>query len=878
MPKTYKIKKCLLYLSVIPILLIFTKNTYISAQSSPTISNISDNKNEYSNDAIPKFEKFEITFDIQTAAVNPQFPYDPSPPMGIDMSTPNYNGVTVNALFTPDNWRTVYTQPAFYYQVFDEQIKNNKDWFYPTGVYQWMVRFSPNTTGPWQYKITVEDSSGSTESIPQPFTVSTSSNHGFVKVSPNDSRYFEFDDGTYFPALGYNSEYGRINWDSPSSNLAQFQAMEQNGIQFLRLWLTQWGLFSSLDVTWASMRNGPDDSGSRITQPYKTNDVSFQIQRYWQPCLAQGIWKAEPAVKRATTYRVFVRYAIPSDLSQATDPTKPKGLALKLAGWIDPPSVNPTANCASSGTGTVTNDDKNNYPNTATRDIDNNLQWKILSGTFTSGSTQDFMQRFYMVMENVDHVTNPKQPDGTYDPRENIFVDRVEIREDAPGCDYAADGEGALYDLTNGQCGVDIISRPSPAFHQYFDQKFSRSFDKVMEMAEQHDVYFKLVTLEKNEYIQQRIAYDGTITSAASNNNFYGNWRNMTKVRWLQQAWWRYLQARWGYSPNVHSWELLNEGDPYSGLHHTLADEMGKYMHQFGPNSHLATLSNWHSFPLPGLWNNANYPNIDIADVHQYIYGDRNIDLRVDQKADGTQQSGKTIPIQTAADHYDAALSVYNLSMNIGAKQLYGTNMPTIRGETGFTTTGSGPYDPDIRLDTQGVWLHNFVWAQINAGGVIESPWYSTETIYYGSVDLRDRYRPYYTFIKDIPLSNGQYVDAQATVTNPKLRAWGQKDLTNGNAHIWVQNMYHRWAYLIPFVGNSISFGQVAAGTTGTTSYTFKNPVNFETTVESIVLGKTLSEFAMSSHDCTILPVTTPPAPPLILHSQPQLYSRCKII
>jgi len=41
---------------------------------------------------------------------------------------------------------------------------------------------------------------------------------------------------------------------------------------------------------------------------------------------------------------------------------------------------------------------------------------------------------------------------------------------------------------------------------------------------------------------------------------FYGLGRSQNKVRWIQQTWWRYLQARWGYSPNIHSWELTNEG------------------------------------------------------------------------------------------------------------------------------------------------------------------------------------------------------------------------------------------------------------------------------------------------------------------------------
>lgn len=51
------------------------------------------------------------------------------------------------------------------------------------------------------------------------------------------------------------------------------------------------------------------------------------------------------------------------------------------------------------------------------------------------------------------------------------------------------------------------------------------------------------------------------------------NREEKTKIRWLLEAWWRYLQARWGYSPAIYSWELLNEGVPDSTLHYILTDE-----------------------------------------------------------------------------------------------------------------------------------------------------------------------------------------------------------------------------------------------------------------------------------------------------------------
>ncbi|GAH68787.1 unnamed protein product, partial [marine sediment metagenome] len=45
--------------------------------------------------------------------------------------------------------------------------------------------------------------------------------------------------------------------------------------------------------------------------------------------------------------------------------------------------------------------------------------------------------------------------------------------------------------------------------------------------------------------------------------------------------------------------------------------------------------------------------------------------------------------------------------------------------------------------------------------------------------------------------NNGNYEDMAATVTGTDLRAWGQKDLANDNAHLWVQNDEHTWYNIV---------------------------------------------------------------------------------
>ncbi len=46
-------------------------------------------------------------------------------------------------------------------------------------------------------------------------------------------------------------------------------------------------------------------------------------------------------------------------------------------------------------------------------------------------------------------------------------------------------------------------------------------------------------------------------------------------------------------------------------------------------------------------------------------------------------------------------------------------------------------------------------------------------------------------------MNNGHYQDAQATVSGTDLRAWGQKDLANGRAHLWIQNKKHTWRNVV---------------------------------------------------------------------------------
>jgi hypothetical protein len=318
---------------------------------------------------------------------------------------------------------------------------------------------------------------------------------------------------------------------------------------------------------------------------------------------------------------------------------------------------------------------------------------------------------------------------------------------------------------------------------------------------------------EKGDKIYFKLDDDGTFVYGREEDNldgFYGVGRDKNKTRWLQQAWWRYLQARWGYSTAIHSWELTNEGDPWNGNHWALADELGKFMHcrVFGipvglgageactydhPNDHLVTTSFWHSFPGEQFWASPDYPNVDYADVHAYV---------------------STGWINNLAFETDAALFHLDYSTEVRSNLDYFASQngihskPIIRGETGIDFLSEQRENPDLALDLNGVWLHNLIWASLDPGAMTELYWWEENMANQpgpdGQTGLYEIYSYLRDFIRDIPLANGNYQDAEAVLTDTNLRVTGQKDTTNGRAHLWVQNKNHTWRNAVDGV-NGIS-------------------------------------------------------------------------
>lgn len=879
--------------------------TGASAQNltTPDISNV-----KIVSPTVAQFEQEQITFDVTTSATHLSLPFDPAPPPGMDAGT----GVSVDALLSADNWKTTITQPAFYEQPYAYKTVGDRDHLTPDGPPHWTVRFAPRQTGDWQLRLRVQDRGGTkiypaqgalnfrVDSIADGRYNGLRSNpytrHGFVRVSPNDPRYFEFEDGTPFIGLGYNAG----SFSVPNVH-NRYRAWQLNGLQFARVWMSGSGINGSQWTPW-SFPQQPMNYSLPVTlldpqKPFPGSQLSFRLFPLF-PCMYADFWQGGIPVEPNAAYSLTVRARVTNVVPKPN--TTGAGFTAVRGGWID-----------AKGCTTLKTDPLFPY-HVGTSD------WFTETASLKTGPNEEFLNYLYLALQNVQEGS--------------VYIDSVAlVKRDDP-------------------YGVNVLKDGRADSHLFFDDMSAARWDLLIAQAEQHGVYLKIVADEKNEWIRNVIQADGSF-GKFDNSNFYA--ADNTLVRWLDEAWWRYLIARWGYSTAVHSFEFVNEGDPYNGNHYDAANAMAQYFHDHDPSRHMVTTSFWAAFPNKEFWSNPRMQAVDYADVHAYIitgwganaafipqanldtrpenqfqgqnsfhiiasqgirdpisprgitlnepgewtiqywmkqdqlhakcgfgeggssvrvywemdkrqgvvpnnpegktflctspdgtFGWREFTSRVDrsgkelpisqrlvisdtlphdltlgvQNAGGISgeawiagvtlisPSGKRVPVlgtfEDAAFTDDTAWWTAAYSLLWGGASPVGGHKPLVRGETALNSQQYPNGLPTLNQDRDGIWLHNFVWGQINAGGMYDLWWYGSENIEAKpdsgrAGNLYSVFTPFNAFMQDVPLNNGLYQDAEAVASDPGLRVWGQRDEKNGRAHLWIQNLAHSWTNVV---------------------------------------------------------------------------------
>jgi len=182
---------------------------------------------EPSRRQVPRYERIELRLNLQATYRNA---FDPEE-------------IAVDADFRTPSGKTMRV-PGFYYREYTRRLEGREERIVPTGEPHWRIRFAPTEVGNYQVTVTVRDRTGKTmRSEPIRFGCVSSNNPGFVRLSNQDKRYFAFDNGQPYLAIGANVCWGGSRGTHDYDDWLPRYA--QAGCNYFRVWLSpSWTTFA----------------------------------------------------------------------------------------------------------------------------------------------------------------------------------------------------------------------------------------------------------------------------------------------------------------------------------------------------------------------------------------------------------------------------------------------------------------------------------------------------------------------------------------------------------------------------------------------------------------------------------------------------------
>jgi len=161
----------------------------MTSRGEPAIARVSPN-----TETVPRYGKFELTIDLAASYDNP---FDPEQvDLTAEFTTPSRKKIAVSGFFY---------QPYRSRNGGDDAKRPLLD---AAGEPCWKVRFAPMEIGKHSYVVRLRNRfgevRGDVKSAPGSFVAVASDTPGFIRVSKTNGRYFQFDNGRPFFAVGQN--------------------------------------------------------------------------------------------------------------------------------------------------------------------------------------------------------------------------------------------------------------------------------------------------------------------------------------------------------------------------------------------------------------------------------------------------------------------------------------------------------------------------------------------------------------------------------------------------------------------------------------------------------------------------------------------------
>ncbi len=841
-------------------------------EAAPVVSNVTPSAGQ-----IGRYEILAVDFDVQTVATNVYWPYDPSPAPSIQAGV----GVTVDGLFSKDNWATTVTVPAFYYQEYERRLSGDAASYSsesesPVGAARWRIRFAPKETGDWQFRIRATDSSGTAEAADPAayrFQCVPSSNPGFCQNSATDSRYFEFSDGTPLLGPGIGAHF-HTTYEADSL----LGTYGSNGVKLIRWWMDyrEWqnpfgggGGNPQWDFSLTMSSAGGCRPGDRYCAK-----LAARANTHQNVYLGAGLLYRLKAYMRTED--------VSGDPGTGAIVYLGAANAVAVSGTRDWEAVtvdyNPTESgrlrigCKHTGSGGTVYVDDFSLKSSA----DGGQTWSsecLSKGDFDFQNYVDQAEAW-----KVDHIFETARADGVY--LKTVISEKQ--------------------DYTLGCIGVDgsTVSRSDSNFYASGDHP-SRWLQKAWwrYMTARWGCY---TSLHSWELCNEGDPFNGNHWNAANALATYVHSVDPNKAMCTTSFWHSIPMEFWkasscdyidvheyigpttagtgSHGPRAYAWvdglmELPASSDVGTtgydlGTRHAGArsvritalpgaDGNGSY---WTPNEYHAGIDPSHTYAVefwakaedvgseiqtwrrPGVqitWSKAYHENDYVsnndynADLGTYDWrlyrftglhlpsgaNTANVQLKCSQRLDVVGQlwvddvkfidetTGKNLFVDGGFEgdriDYDTALAVkkYGILLNsYGAR----VGKPASWGESGIRGPNElgNPYkgysyteeNQHLVDDTSGLYVKKMIWAHAGPDNPYMMLWWTDNIAKKG---LWHYFKAFQTFMSGIPVSNGHYKDAEAVTSASALRAWGQKDLTNNRAHLWIDNAPYTWKNVV---------------------------------------------------------------------------------
>ncbi len=855
-------------------------------QSAPSVGRLA-----LSTDSIGQYEIIELGADISTVATNLFWPYDPQPPPSI----PPGVGVTVDGLFSDDNWQSTIVVPGFFYLDYERR----GDAFIPIGKPEWRVRFAPPRIGTWQAKLRVTDASGTTmypEGDGLVFQCVRSQNHGFVKVSARDPRYFELSDGTPLLSPGINA-----NIRSVADAEAKFATWGENGVRIVRWWMNYRGWqnpFGGGDVAtsggpqWSFSLTMSTDGGCKPGDRYsakllpgrdtkqsvfllggktyrfsgwiKTDSVIAGPDQGIVPYV--GSQRGTPLAGSSDWTKFDVYYTAPSDgwvsvgvrhtgtagtgyfddveLRYTTDGGASWSENCLLKGDIDfqnyidlqeaykvdlifqiakqhgvylktviAEKQDKSLGCIAADGSTAERSDNNFYAseNHPSRWLQKAF-WRYMTarwGCFTSLHSWELCNEgdpfngnhwnAASALADYVHSIDPNKAMCTTSFWHSIPMDFWKTS----ACDYID-----LHEYI-GPKTPDTGSH-GPRFYAWYDPIVSDNNTMLIPytVPDRGELSFDNIVKVTGSRSLKLIAYDGATDAG---NTWLGTRAyhvgidptHTYRVRcWARgnnisnpggELWWTKPRVDVVWSRAYHENDYIPGGI-------TLSLPLGTYDWTLFESQSVTPLAN------------ANTANIYVQ-CTRGPSGAGSGTLWVDKLEFIDETTGRNLFVDGDFENdridFDVALAVEKYGVLLNSYGLR-VSKPGMWAETGIREEIPSGGKARLLEDTEGIHLKKMIWA--HAGPTNPNMLYWDLYGYLSTKNVWHHFRHFQSFMSGIPVSNGNYRDVEAEVSNAAIRVMGQKDTVNNRAHLWIDNSKYTWRNIVDGVTVEPVSGQITIG------------------------------------------------------------------